>query len=194
MPEHGSDSARLLAAASFAAEKHRDQRRKDTGTSPYIVHPVEVANALAGVGGVTDPDILVAALLHDTIEDTATTPAELEETFGPTVRRLVEEVSDDKTLPKANRKLQQIEHAAHLSHNAKLIKLADKICNVRDVVHNPPTAWSLERRREYLTWTGKVMAGCRGTNPALEDYLDALIRDPKLTPSANDGERYGPGL
>ena len=177
MPEHGSDSARLLAAASFAAKRHRDQRRKGADATPYINHPLAVAETLSEVGGVTDTDILSAALLHDTIEDTETTPAELEETFGPTVRRLVEEVSDDKTLPKANRKLQQIEHAAHISHSAKLIKLADKICNVTDVVHNPPTAWSLERRREYLNWSERVIVGCRGSNPALEARFDALLRE-----------------
>ena len=175
MPEHGSDSARLLAAASFAAKKHRDQRRKGADATPYINHPLAVAETLSDVGGVTDTDILRAALLHDTIEDTGTTLEELEDAFGLAVRKLVEEVSDDKNLPKDERKKSQIEHAPKLSRGAKSIKLADKICNINDVIKHPPVKWSLDRRREYLRWAGQVVAGCRGSNPALEAHFDALL-------------------
>jgi guanosine-3',5'-bis(diphosphate) 3'-pyrophosphohydrolase len=166
----------LLQALHFSAEKHRGQRRKGRGASPYINHPIEVATVLATIGGVSDVPTLMAAVLHDTLEDTQTTPLELEERFGAEVRRVVEEVSDDKRLPKHVRKQLQIEHAPHASARAKLVKLADKICNVRDVTHDPPPDWSLERRREYLDWTEKVVEGCRGSNAALERYYDEMLR------------------
>ena len=177
METHPGDTALLLRALHFAAEKHRDQRRKGRDASPYINHPIEVASVLANVGGVSDVTTLVAAVLHDTIEDTKTTPAELEEHFGPDVRRLVEEVTDDKTLPKAERKRLQIEHAPRASSRAKLIKLADKICNVRDITHAPPADWLVDRRREYLEWTERVVVGCRGCNQALARYYEELLEE-----------------
>lgn len=170
-----SGVALLLKALQFSAEKHRDQRRKDKNASPYINHPIEVTSLLANVGGVTDPTTLVAAILHDTIEDTQTTPEELESRFSIEVRLLVEELTDDKTLPKAERKRLQIEHAPLVSNRAQLIKLADKICNVRDVTHHPPADWPTDRRRAYLNWTEQVVAGCRPCNPALEQYYDQVL-------------------
>jgi guanosine-3',5'-bis(diphosphate) 3'-pyrophosphohydrolase len=170
-------AAALLAAATFAARKHRDQRRKDAEASPYINHPIEVAEILARIGGVDDVTVLQAALLHDTVEDTQTSPDELEREFGPAVRKLVEEVTDDKTLPKAERKRLQIEHAPHLSPRAKLIKLADKISNVGEVMHTPPKDWGRRQRVDYLNWAAEVVAGCRGTNRALERHFDALVRE-----------------
>jgi len=168
--------AMLLAALAFAARKHRDQRRKGAEASPYINHPIEVAEILARIGGVDDVTVLQAALLHDTVEDTQTLPDELEREFGTAVRKLVEEVTDDKTLPKAERKRLQIEHAPHLSSRAKLIKLADKICNVRDVTQSPPKDWENRRRAEYFDWAARVVLGCRGTNRDLEQYFDAVLR------------------
>jgi (p)ppGpp synthase/HD superfamily hydrolase len=167
----------LLKALKFAAQKHRDQRRKDSDASPYINHPIEVAEALASVGGITDLTTLQAAILHDTIEDTRTSPEELEVLFGLEVRRLVEEMTDDKRLPKAERKRLQTERAPHLSHRAKQIKIADKISNVRDVTHAPPKDWPLERRREYLDWTEGVVVGCRGCNPMLERLYDEVLQE-----------------
>ena len=120
---------------------------------------------------------LVAAILHDTVEDTRTTKDELEERFGPEVRDLVMEVTDDKKLPKAERKRLQIEHAPLRSAGAKLIKLGDKIANIRDVAADPPADWSTERRREYLDWTEEVVRGCRGTNAALERCYDEALRE-----------------
>jgi (p)ppGpp synthase/HD superfamily hydrolase len=171
-----ADAALLLRALQFSADKHRDQRRKDRNASPYINHLIEVASVLASVGGVTDIGVLVAAILHDTIEDTRTSPAEIEGHFGREVRLLVEEVTDDKSLAQAERKRLQVEHAPRLSLGAKLIKLADKICNVVDVTHTPPTNWSLERRLEYLDWTERVVAGCRGSNAPLEQRYDEVLR------------------
>jgi guanosine-3',5'-bis(diphosphate) 3'-pyrophosphohydrolase len=174
-----TETAQVLKALHFAAQKHCDQRRKGSDASPYINHPIAVAELLSDVGGVTDPVVLIAALLHDTIEDTGTRGEELEEHFGAAVRALVEEVTDDKSLPKAERKQQQIEHTLHLSHNAKLIKLGDKISNVLDVTHNPGVDWSADRRLEYLDWAERVIAGCRGTNAALERRFDEVIASGK---------------
>jgi len=169
----------LLKAARFSAEKHRDQRRKDSYASPYINHPLQVAETLASVGGVEDVSLLMAALLHDTVEDTGTRPEEIEAEFGAEVLFLVMEVTDDKSLPKPERKRLQVEHAPHKSHRAKLLKLADKICNVGDILHTPPADWSLQRRREYLLWTEQVVAGLRGASPRLERRYDELLAEGK---------------
>ena len=169
--------AALLTALHFAADKHRDQRRKNREASPYINHPIEVVEILGRVGGVTDLPTLQAAILHDTIEDTQTTGEELESRFGTEVRQLVEEVSDDQRLPKAERKRLQIEHAPHLSPKAKLIKIADKISNVRDVTHSPPAHWPHRRRCEYLDWAEKVVAGLRGSNPAVDAMFDDTLKE-----------------
>ena len=167
-----SDTALVLRAALFAAHKHRDQRRKDEAASPYINHPLSLASVLAVEGGITDAATLCAALLHDTIEDTDTTGDEIEREFGPEVRRLVEQVTDDKSLPKAQRKLAQIEHAAHIDHKAKRVKLADKICNLRDVALTPQAGWPIERRREYFDWARSVIDRLRGIDPRLEAIFD----------------------
>ncbi len=174
-----NDVSLLLRAARFAAEKHRDQRRKDSFKAPYINHPIQVAETLSTLGGVDDLNLLIAALLHDTVEDTATSPEEIESHFGADVRSLVMEVTDDKSLPKARRKELQIEHAPHKSQRAKLLKLADKISNVGDILQAPPADWSLERRQEYLLWTAKVVDGLRGTHPVLERRYDELLDEGK---------------
>jgi guanosine-3',5'-bis(diphosphate) 3'-pyrophosphohydrolase len=165
--------ARLLKALAFAAHKHRDQRRKDPEASPYINHPIALADVLVNEGGVTDVEVLCAALLHDTVEDTATTPEELAGAFGARVARIVAEVTDDKTLSKSERKRLQVEHAGELSQEAKLVKLADKICNLRDVAERAPPSWDLARRREYFDWAKRVVDGLRGAHPRLEAAFDA---------------------
>ena len=165
----------LLRALSFAAEKHRHQRRKDKDASPYINHPIALASVLSHEGGVTDTHILCAALLHDTIEDTQTTPGELDEAFGPKIKNLVLEVTDDKKLPRAERKRFQIEHAARASHDAKLVKLADKICNLRDVSSRPPKDWSLRRKQEYFDWAKQVVDQIRDVSLALSSVFDDVF-------------------
>ncbi len=168
-----AELALLLKALAFAAHKHRDQRRKDAQASPYINHPIALADLLVNEGGVTDVEVLCAALLHDTVEDTATTHEELAEAFGARIARIVAEVTDDKLLPKAERKRLQVEHAAMLSPEAKLVKLADKVCNLRDVAIRPPAHWDLARRREYFDWAKRVVDGVRGAHPRLEAAFDA---------------------
>jgi GTP diphosphokinase / guanosine-3',5'-bis(diphosphate) 3'-diphosphatase len=171
----GNRFSLVLRAAAFAAEKHRHQRRKDADASPYINHPLAVAQVLSHEGAVQDAIVLAAALLHDTIEDTDTTAEELAAHFGPQVAAIVVEVTDDKALSKAERKRLQIEHAAHLSTPAKLVKLADKICNVRDMANAPPAGWTAERRREYFDWARAVVDRMRGTHQALEAAFDAAF-------------------
>jgi guanosine-3',5'-bis(diphosphate) 3'-pyrophosphohydrolase len=162
----------VLKALSFAARKHRDQRRKDEEASPYINHPIALANLLWHEGGVTDATVLAAALLHDTVEDTDTTPDELRAEFGDAIADVVLEVTDDKKLSRAERKHLQIEHAAGISREAKLVKLADKICNLRDVAASPPRGWPLERRQEYFDWAKRVVDRLRGTHAGLEALFD----------------------
>ncbi len=164
----------VLKALHFAADKHRDQRRKDVHASPYINHPIALAETLCTIGGVRDALTIAAAILHDTIEDTETTPEEIEEKFGKEIRAVVEEVTDDTTLPSRLRKQLQVERSALASPPARLVKLADKICNVRDILNAPPHDWSIQRRRDYIAWARAVIDGLRGTNAALETRFDEL--------------------
>jgi guanosine-3',5'-bis(diphosphate) 3'-pyrophosphohydrolase len=177
MVQSAEEMSLLLRAASFAAERHRNQRRKDAQATSYINHPLAVAAVLADEGGVADVQALAAALLHDTLEDTDTTPDELRALFGDAITGIVQELSDDKALPKAERKRLQIEHAPGASPSAKLVKLGDKICNLRDIAAAPPTDWPVERRREYFDWAAKVVAGCRGTNARLEAAFDPALEN-----------------
>lgn len=167
----------LLAAIDFAADRHRDQRRKGVDASPYINHPIRVAMLLVEEGDVHEVAVLQAAILHDTIEDTRTTGDEIEARFGAEVRRLVEEVTDDKRLPRRARKQRQIDHASALSAAAKLIKIADKIANVQDVMAAPPRDWSVARRLDYLDWAEAVVARCRGQNRGLDALWSRVITE-----------------
>src|ERR1039458_5901731 len=169
------NATKLLKAIAFAADKHRHQRRKDAEASPYINHPIAVAAVLAAEGDVSDEATLIAAALHDTVEDTQTTFVELEKHFGSEVAGLVRELTDDKSLEKTERKRLQIEHARNSSIRAKQLKIADKICNVRDITDTPPAEWPLQRRRDYLTWSELVVAGCRGVNAKLDQAIVQAI-------------------
>ena len=132
---------------------------------------------LVRVGRVDDLDVIVAAILHDTIEDTDTKAEEIENQFGSRVLSFVLEVTDDKNLPKATRKQLQVETAPHKSHGAKLIKLADKISNLQDITHSPPANWPLQRKLEYVDWADRVVAGLRGANPQLEARYDQVVKE-----------------
>ncbi|WP_121324194.1 HD domain-containing protein [Paraburkholderia sp. RAU2J] len=175
---------KIIRAIDFAAEKHRNQRRKDAERTPYINHPVALANVLANEAGISDENVLVAAVLHDTIEDTQTTADELHDIFGPLVCKIVQEVTDDKSLPKQERKRLQVEHAPNLSKSAKLIKLADMISNLRDMAVNPPADWDIDRKRGYFHWAYAVVAGLRGVHPGLEYLFDEAYNE-------GIGEVYG---
>lgn len=164
----------FMKALEFAAEKHRYQKRKDDLKSAYINHPILAAALLWEVGKIKDINVLTAGLLHDCLEDTATTDEELRQAFGPQVFALVKEVSDDKSLPKDERKRLQLLHAPTLSHNAKCVKLADKICNVHDIRENPPSAadWSLQQKLNYINWAKQVVDLIRDANKALAQKFD----------------------
>jgi GTP diphosphokinase / guanosine-3',5'-bis(diphosphate) 3'-diphosphatase len=166
---------RIFVALRFVAEKHKNHRRKGGNDVPYINHPIGVATLLATVGRVTDADVLAAALLHDTVEDTNTSPQELEREFGSVISALVAEVTDDPSLKSAERKVRQEREAPFKSPKAKLIRLADKTCNVHDITYNPPPSWPLQRRIAYFDWAERVVAGLRGVNAALEAEFDATL-------------------
>jgi guanosine-3',5'-bis(diphosphate) 3'-pyrophosphohydrolase len=162
-------------STGFATWKHEGQLRKGDGNTPYIHHPIEVAAILAEVGDISDLDVLRAAVLHDTIEDTATTSDELETHFGSRVCSIVLEVSDDTSLKRLERKAAQITHAPHLTTGAQVLKLADKISNVHDVAFSKPVDWAPERQLAYFDWACLVFAGFRGCNPALEALFDEQV-------------------
>jgi guanosine-3',5'-bis(diphosphate) 3'-pyrophosphohydrolase len=167
-----SELSVLLDAVLFAAERHRNQRRKDADASPYINHPIALAHLLATTGGVNDVVILQAAILHDTIEDTETTEEELRARFGADVTNIVLELTDDKSLPKLRRKELQVEHAPHNSLGAALVKLADKTCNLRDIAAAPPADWPLARRLEYFDWAKRVVDGLPAVSVELRAAFD----------------------
>ncbi|XP_051837070.1 guanosine-3',5'-bis(diphosphate) 3'-pyrophosphohydrolase MESH1-like isoform X3 [Antechinus flavipes] len=176
-----SDAALLLEAADFAARKHRTQRRKDPEETPYINHPIGVARILTHEAGITDIAVLQAALLHDTVEDTNTTLEEVEEHFGAEVRRIVDEVTDNKELPKLERKRLQVEKASQSSRAAKLVKLADKLYNLRDLNRRTPKGWSEQRVQEYFEWAAQVVKGLQGTSPQMENALLKLFQERGLS-------------
>jgi len=165
----------LFKALAFSAEKHRTQKRKDIDKSPYINHPIALANILAK-RWVIDENVLCAAILHDTIEDTKTTADELRKNFGEKITSIVLEVSDDKSIEKEERKQLQIDHAASLSKEAKLVKLADKIANITDIINTPPVNWSKERKQDYFTWAKAVVDNLRGAHQGLEKEFDDLLK------------------
>lgn len=182
--EPSSTAERLIKAIYFSSEKHKDQRRKNAKRHPYICHPVRVAHRLAFEGGVTDENVLIAAFLHDTIEDTDATLDEVRALFGPDVAKIVGEVSDDKSLPKERRKQLQIEHAPHISREAKLVKLSDKLDNLTDLLSSTPEDWTPERVAEYFEWAKSVVAGLRGTNEELERKLNNVFAQSKRAVNA----------
>ena len=174
--EHLNDVKNLIEALDFAAKKHSKQTRKDFDKTPYINHPIGVANIISSEAGITDIDILISAVLHDTVEDTNTTYEEIEIMFGKKVRNIVEECSDDKTLEKDVRKQMQIERAPFSSYEAKIVKLADKLYNLRDLVKSPPIGWSGERVNEYFLWALQVIKGLKGINFVLENELMLIFK------------------
>ena len=156
----------------MAARWHVDQRRKGIAAEPYINHLLEVAGLVTEATGGSDPASVIAALLHDPIEDQGITSEVLASEFGQHIATIIMEVSDDKTLPKDERKRKQVENAGKKSHQAKLIKLADKTSNLRTIASSPAADWSVERRFEYVEWAKAVVAGLRGTSPWLERQFD----------------------
>jgi (p)ppGpp synthase/HD superfamily hydrolase len=166
----------LARAFDFAARRHVHQRRKGEAAEPYVNHLAEVVALLAEATHGDDPVLLVASLLHDTIEDQDVTRDEIAAAFGAAVADLVVEVTDDKSLPKLERKRLQVENAPRKTARAKLLKLADKTSNLRAIANCPPQ-WPLQRQREYIDWAERVVDGCRGVNAALEQAFDAAVAE-----------------
>lgn len=181
------DISLFLRALHFAADRHRDQRRKGAGASPYINHPIYVAQLLSEVGGVEDIGVLCAAVLHDTVEDTETSEEELRREFGSRIARIVAEVTDDKSLPKVERKRLQVDHAAHISREGALVKVADKIANVQDIASDPPHWWDQQRCEQYLSWAQAVVENCHPDNAALERCFAEALASARRALAANGG-------
>ncbi len=160
--------ARLSHAAHWAARAHKDQQRKGIDAEPYVNHLLEVAELVAHADEPGAIEVVIAALLHDTVEDVGVTEAQLVAEFGPRVAELVMYVTDDKTLSKDRRKAAQIEHAPGLPHDAKLIKLADKTSNLRALVRTPPVGWTEARLLDYVDWAAAVVEACGPVDPGLE--------------------------
>lgn len=163
---------RILGAARFAAEKHAQQKRKGQNGEPYFNHLLEVAELVAASSGDLDVELVMAAFLHDTVEDTGVTLRELEEHFGQDVAALVAEVTDDKSLPKEVRKQLQVQNAHRKTTRAQTLKLADKISNLRSIVASPPVGWNLERKQQYFEWAREVVSGIAAPNPYLKAEFD----------------------
>jgi GTP diphosphokinase / guanosine-3',5'-bis(diphosphate) 3'-diphosphatase len=176
LPLSSSDLAHILKAARFAAERHSAQRRKGPDHEPYVNHVIDVAALLAELLPGPDPALIMAAFLHDTVEDVGVTPAELERLFGADVAGLVLEVTDDKHLDKPDRKRLQIENAPKKSPRAQALGAADKICNLKSILENPPLLWSLSRKREYFQWAKQVVDGYPNLEPALRAEFDRVYR------------------
>ena len=166
----------VLKATQFAALKHCDQARKD-GKTPYIIHPISVAMILSEIGSIEDPEILSAALLHDTLEDTDTSAHELDKNFGSRVRIIVEELTDNDMLTFSQPKQMQIDNAPYLSKDATLVRIADKISNVSDVIENPPPEWNQKRCNKYVDWAEAVMNNCQKVNQDLENHFFELLTE-----------------
>ena len=166
----------VLRAADLAAQWHVHQRRKGHAAEPYVNHLLEVANLVTQATDGSEPNVIIAALLHDAIEDQYVNAATIASEFGQSVADIVLEVTDDKSLPKAERKRLQVEHAAHKSREAKLVKLADKVGNVRAIADSTSPDWTPERRLEYVRWARDVVAGLRGASSLLEQQFDDAVR------------------
>jgi len=180
----GSDLLLVARALEFAARRHSAQRRKGLAAEPYVNHLAEVACLLAEACGGQDAELVAAGLLHDSLEDTATRAAELEREFGPGVLALVLEVTDDKSLPRQERKRLQVETAGGKSARARMIKIADKASNLRSILASPPVGWaqaryggSRRRRLEYFRWAAQVVERCRGVSPELAAAFDQAYRE-----------------
>lgn len=182
MSDHPSMLPRVIDAIALAADAHRNQRRKDVDATPYINHPLALLRILTNEADIEDPDVLCAAALHDYLEDCCGKTDQLtldqgrtvlHERFGPDVLAYVDAVTDDKTLAKEDRKRQQVAHAAHAPHGAKLVKLADKVANLRDIRTTPPAEWTLQRRQAYFDWAKEVIDQVRGAHSQLEALFDA---------------------
>ncbi len=188
-----NDTVLITHALRFAAERHSGQRRKGQAKEPYVNHLAEVAELVANATGGRDANLIAAALLHDTIEDTETSSDELVATFNNEIAQLVADVTDDKSLPKQDRKHLQVVNSKAQNMRVKLLKLADKTSNLRSLANSPPENWNTEQKQAYIDWAIKVAAGLKGVNPWLEERFDEALRRAQqaLQQTLNPGTRVG---
>ena len=175
----------VLKAADASARWHVHQRRKGAAEEPYVNHLLEVASLVAEATDGKDPELVIAALLHDAIEDQEVPRGIIVEVWGEGNAKLVEEVTDEKALPKEDRKRKQVESASKKSDRAKILKLADKTSNLRAITASPSKEWSVKRRLEYVEWARQVVDGLRGANSWLEAQFDkaADVAEGSVSPS-----------
>jgi guanosine-3',5'-bis(diphosphate) 3'-pyrophosphohydrolase len=171
-----NELAAILSAVLFAAERHANQKRKGKAGEPYINHLIEVAQLVSSALPEPDTNLVIAALLHDTIEDAGVTKPELVERFGSDVAELVSEVADNKSLPKVERKRLQVESAPTRSVRAQVIMIADKISNLRAILASPPADWDFQRRKEYFDWAKRVVDRLTSPNPILKTEFERTFR------------------
>jgi len=169
-----NENQTILSAARYAAEKHAGQKRKGAAGEPYVNHVIEVAHLVSTA--TDDVNVIVAALLHDVIEDTDVTAEEMSKHFGHDVTALVIEMTDDKSLPKKERKRLQVEHAPTMSVRAQTIKLADKISNLQSILSSPPANWDYERKRQYFEWGKQVVDALSSPNPFLKAEFNRIYQ------------------
>ena len=169
---------KIFKALEFAANRHKYQTRKGISKTPYINHPILVAKTLLNFYE-DDTDLLISALLHDVVEDTAKNEKQVKELselilqmFGENVLLTILEVTDNKNLPVNERKQLQIQLTPKLSDRAKKLKIADKICNILDIIEDPPEGWSDDRKIAYIQWAKNVVDGARGLNSELDQMFD----------------------
>ena len=172
-----SDVERVLDGLSYAAECHQFQKRKNTKGTPYISHPIEVAESIITIGKVYDADIIIAALLHDTIEDTQATFHDIRARFGDKVEGYVREVTDDKSLSSAKRKKLQIIHAPQKSKGAAIVKLSDKLYNLNNLLRDPPVEWTRERIDQYFQWAQTVVDNLPDANKPLKEEVHNVVKE-----------------
>jgi GTP diphosphokinase / guanosine-3',5'-bis(diphosphate) 3'-diphosphatase len=170
-----SQIALVVRAVAFAAIKHRDQRRRDGAATPYVNHVIAVADALANEGGIRDAAVICAALLHDVLEKTDASSQELRQLFGMKIADTVAELTDDYSLPKTERKQRQIDAMPGLSREAQQVRLADKLCNLRDVLAGSPVEWSNARKSRYVAHAQRVLCRIDGICPPLERKVTEVL-------------------
>ena len=176
-----NDTVLITRALHFAAERHSNHRRKGQAQEPYVNHLAEVSELVADATEGKDVNLIAAALLHDTIEDTETSSDELVATFNNDIAQLLADVTDDKSLPKQDRKYLQVVNSRAQNMRVKLLKLADKTSNLRSLANSPPENWNTEQKQAYIDWAIKVAAGLKGVNPWLEGRFDEALRRAQQT-------------
>jgi (p)ppGpp synthase/HD superfamily hydrolase len=154
---------KLFEALEYASKLHKDQRRKGNGGSPYVNHLIEVASLLSRVAEVTDHEVIIAAILHDVLEDTEAREGDIFDRFGGTVLAYVKHVTDDKLLSLEKRRIAQLKSIENSSSQIQLIKLADHCSNIASL----PPSWDRARLESYISWSHSIAVHCYSASEEL---------------------------